>query len=205
VNECLWSSRATVRGAVLCVMLAFVACSARATIQYEVSLEHPEQHLFHVTMTIPNVAGNVDVQIPAWNALYQIRDFSSHIEKVAATASDTTVAIEKVDKQTWHVKGTGTVQIRYTTEWDENGPFATQLNAEHAFINAAMILMYVPERRPEAIGVTFKDIPADWALATASQRSILQAGNVRMISILSPSYDELVDGPIELGKFQQFD
>jgi hypothetical protein len=45
------------------------ACPSRATIRYEVSIAHPEQHVFHVTMTIPDVRGEVTAQIPAWNAL----------------------------------------------------------------------------------------------------------------------------------------
>ena len=48
----------------------------RRSIRYEISVEHPEQHLFHVTMDIPDVTDEVIVQMPAWNALYQIRDFA---------------------------------------------------------------------------------------------------------------------------------
>ncbi len=58
-----------------------LASAASATIRYTVSLEHPERHIFHVTMEIPNVAGDVTVQMPAWNALYQIRDFSAHVRE----------------------------------------------------------------------------------------------------------------------------
>jgi Peptidase M61 N-terminal domain len=58
--------------------------ASRATIRYELSLDHPERHLFHVTMTIPDVRGEVIVQMAAWNALYQIRDFSSHVQQVEA-------------------------------------------------------------------------------------------------------------------------
>jgi predicted metalloprotease with PDZ domain len=205
VNLQLLNPRTIVRSTVVCLWLFFCAYPLRATIQYEVSLRHPEQHLFHVTMTIPDVAGEVDVQIPAWNALYQIRDFSSHIEEVQAFSGDARIPIEKVDKQTWRAKGNGTLQIRYATYWDENGPFASQLNAEHAFINPAMILLYVPPRRRENVGVVFKEIPADWGLATSSQWLISEFGAVRIITVMSNSYDELVDGPIELGRFQQFD
>src|SRR2546429_7014074 len=69
------------------VLLVF-ATSSEATIQYNVSLEHPEQHLFHVTMTIPDVKGVVTVQMAAWNALYQIRDFSAHVQQLEAFAGD---------------------------------------------------------------------------------------------------------------------
>src|SRR5271154_7339959 len=99
------------------------AATARATIRYEVSLAHPEQHLFHVTMTIPDVAGEVVVQLPAWNALYQIRDFSSHVRQVEARQVEPDgslhkTGIEKIDKQSWKVKGQGAVTIVYKIYWD---------------------------------------------------------------------------------------
>ena len=44
----------------LAVLFGFACCSSlQATIRYEVSLAHPEQHLFHVTMTIPDVDDEV--------------------------------------------------------------------------------------------------------------------------------------------------
>jgi len=108
---------------------ASLAAATPAAITYEVSLAHPERHVFSVRMLIPDVSGEVVVQMPAWNALYEIRDFSSHVREVTASAGSQPVPIEKLDKQTWSVKGTGAVTISYTTYWDEPGPFATQLNA----------------------------------------------------------------------------
>src|ERR1700686_2379558 len=52
---------------------------ALATIRYEVSVAHPGQHRFHVAMVIPGVHGNILVQMPAWNALYQVRDFAYRV------------------------------------------------------------------------------------------------------------------------------
>jgi predicted metalloprotease with PDZ domain len=191
--------------------IAFLVCAlglagpSWATISYEVSMSHPEQHLFHVTMTIPEVSGEVTVQIPAWNALYQIRDFSSHIQQVEASAGTAKTPIEKVDKQTWRIAGQGTITVRYATYWDEVGPFATQLNGEHAFINPAMILLYMPDRRAEGVNVSFGDVPFEWGFESASQWAIFQSGRNRVITVTSTSYDSLVDGPMEIGKFQEFD
>ena len=188
----------------LLALLAFSA-SSRATIQYEVSLDHPEQHLFHVKMIVPNVTEEVMVQMAAWNALYQIRDFSAHVQQVEAFSESGKVAVEKIDKQTWQIKANGTITVQYATYWDEAGPFGTQLNSEHAFINPAMILLYVPDRRGEPAQITFKEVLPEWGLETANPWSIFQFGGVRMMLVQSPGYDVLADGPIEIGKFQEFD
>jgi predicted metalloprotease with PDZ domain len=189
------------------VLLAFaLLCGApsRATIQYEVSLEHPERHLFHVKMTIPNVTGEVVVQMAAWNTLYQIRDFSSHVQEVEAFVGSDRARIEKVDKHTWRVNATGTLTVRYATYWDEQGPFATQLNSEHAFINPAMILFYVPERRNEddVLSVTYAS--ADWRAAGATYFASAEFGKARSEVFKSSSFDGLADAPIEIGKFEEF-
>ncbi len=187
------------------LFLPLSSSSSNAAIRYEVSLAHPEQHLFHVTMTIPNVAREVTVKMAAWNALYQIRDFSSHVQNVTALAGTEISSIEKLDRQSWRVTGKGTIAIRYDSYWDEIGPFASQLNGEHAFINPAMILMYVPDRRSEETLLEMPDVPYEWQVASPSLAGLLQVSRARVFTITAKTYDELADGPIEIGKFQQFD
>ena len=182
----------------------FIAAS-RATIQYSVSLEHPERHLFHVAMTIPDVKGEVTVHMAAWNALYQIRDFSAHVQQVETFVGNEKAPTDKLDKQTWRIRGNGSITVRYATYWDEAGPFATQLNGEHAFINPAMILLYVPDRQAEPVSLSLNEMPPDWHIQSAATVAVTSFGSVRTITMESPSYDVLADSPIEIGKFQEFD
>ena len=185
--------------------LALSASSASATIRYTISVLHPDQHLFHVEITIPDVHSSVLVQMPAWNALYQVRDFSSHIQRVEAFAGEKSAPVRELDKQTWQISADGTVILRYAIYWDETGPFATQLNADHGFFNPAMILMYVPDRRGEELSVSLVDVPADWNVASSAAFRIVQGASGRGFLLLQTTYDALTDDPVELGKFQQFD
>ncbi|HME11349.1 MAG TPA: PDZ domain-containing protein [Candidatus Acidoferrum sp.] len=188
----------------LVVVLAALCCCAPcglATIRYDVSLAHPEQHLFAVTITIPDVQNEITVQMPAWNALYQIRDFSAHVAQVAAFVDGRSAPIEKLDKQTWRVTGSGTITLRYNTYWDEPGPFAAQLNGEHAFINPAMILMYAPERRAEAVRLCLAEAPQDWRTTLRLGEGGPDAANSCRES---ENYDALADAPVEAGKFEEF-
>jgi predicted metalloprotease with PDZ domain len=155
-------------------------------------------------MIVPDVHGELTVRIPAWNTLYQIRDFSSHLQQVEAFAGAAKIFIEKVDKQTWRIKGAGTMRITYAAYWDEAGPFASQLNAEHAFLNPAMILFYVPERRSEPVKLSFPNPPEKWKAASASKGWQETKPGAREIIFEAPSYDALADGPIEVGKFEEF-
>jgi predicted metalloprotease with PDZ domain len=193
-------------GWILLFVLTFLVPSSNAAIHYTVSVAHPEQHLFHVTMEIPDVTDEVVVRMPAWNALYQIRDFAMHVQRVEAIASGQPVPIEKLDKQTWRITANGMVTVRYDTFWDEGGPFGTQLNGEVAFINPAMILMYVSDRRTEEVRVTMNDLPYGWGAASGAPiRFIAEMGRSVSFTFGAENYDELTDAPIQAGKLEQFD
>jgi predicted metalloprotease with PDZ domain len=182
-----------------------LSSTSRAAIRYEVSLAHPEKHLFHVGMQIPDVSGAVTVQLPAWDALYQIRDFSSHVQEVEAFIGAQRVPIEKLDKLTWRITASGTVRIQYATYWDEPGPFATQLNSEHAFINPAMVLMYAVGRQQERVNLTIADFPRDWRAEGALLEDCKLVFDQPACPASATNYNALVDAPVEAGKFEEFD
>ena len=194
------------RSVLLAILLVVTlgATQARAAIHYEVSLAKPAEHLFHVTMTIPDVHGEFLLQLPAWNALYQIRDFSSRVQQFRAESGGQSLQIEKLDKLTWRTHADGTVTARYAIFWDSPGPFASQLNDQHAFINPAMVLMYSPSRRREAVSIALRDLPAGWLVATSLGAMVSENPNSRENLFLGDNYDVVVDGPIEVGTFKIF-
>jgi predicted metalloprotease with PDZ domain len=189
------------------IVFLFSVRPAAATIDYRVSLKDPEQHVFHVTMKVPVPAHQKEivVAIPAWNALYQVLDFGYRVRNVRASEPAPGAAplnVREIDKQTWRVslpqQDGRSIGIDYAIEWNDAGPFNSQLNAHHAFVNFAEVLMYVPDRRSEDVSVEFDDVPAAW-------RSVaeLPAGSAAN-SFIAESYDKLVDAPTELGMFEQF-
>ena len=188
-----------------------LAQSAGASIKYHVSLKNPDTHLFHVTMEIPSSPQPTIIAIPAWNALYQVRDFAYRVRDVEATQVEFTgparLAVQKLDKQTWQVENkwdpelgptAKPVIVTYTIEWNDPGPFNSQLDDHHAFLNFAEVLMYLPDRRADPTEVYFDDIPAGWKVA-AELPTIPDANGLR-----AESYDKLVDAPVEIGAFEEF-
>jgi predicted metalloprotease with PDZ domain len=191
--------------ATLFLACMFTAPQANAEIRYTVSLAHPEQHLFHITVEVPDVMDHVELQMAAWDALYEIRDFSSHVQRVRASANGRDVPIEKLDKLTWRVQASGTIKVSYDTFWDDPGPFSSQLNSEHSFINPAMILLYVPDRRAESCWITLTEIPPDWSVATSLFHQARPLGSRDAAwDVKAPSYETLSDSPIEVSHFEDF-
>jgi predicted metalloprotease with PDZ domain len=188
----------------LLVLFASSATVSNGAIRYTVSIAQPEQHLFRVTVEVPDVHGQLKLQMAAWNALYEIRDFSSHVQQVQAWADGRAAEITKLDKLTWQVSGSGTVTVSYATFWDDVGPFSTQLNSEHAFINPALILLYVPERRGEETVLDLNDVPSTWDVAAGAPTLFGTGGRGRTFTIKTASFDILADTPVEASKFERF-
>lgn len=155
-------------------------------------------------MTVPDVHDHVDLQMAAWDALYQIRDFSSHVERVSVSVNGQMTPIEKLDKLTWRVSGSGAVVVSYDTFWDDAGPFSSQLNSEHAFINPAMILMYAPDRQGEKCVVSFVSMPDSWKIATSLPTVSVQVSAMSGYQVQAANYAALADAPMEIGKFDDF-
>ncbi|HEX8800001.1 MAG TPA: hypothetical protein VF772_15385, partial [Terriglobales bacterium] len=52
--------------------------------EYFVSLGDNANHLAHVAIRFPQVNGTITLDMPVWNALYQVRDFAANVENVRA-------------------------------------------------------------------------------------------------------------------------
>lgn len=197
------------RAAMPALIVFLAALPAGATIRYRISLAHPEQHFFNVTMTIPRAESGTEVALPAWNALYQIRDFAYRVEDVQASESGngtTAWRVTKLTKDTWKLTDaqngsagapSSQVDVEYRIFWDDPGPFDSQLNAHHGFVNFAEVLMYLPQRRDEDVRVEFANVPVGWK-TTAE----LHTGGAEN-SYSALGYDALVDAPAELGEFEE--
>jgi len=185
------------------------APNAGAAIRYAISLAQPDQHIFHITMHVSDVGRSLIVAMPAWNATYDIRDFAFRVTEVQAFAGEepgkgAALHIEKLDKQTWKIssplagKKLGNVTITYDDFWNSPGPFSSQLNSQHAFLNLAEVLFYIPARRGEQSEVSYTNLPLNWRVAQELPGD--GGGN----SFVASGYDSLVDAPAEIGVFKEF-
>jgi predicted metalloprotease with PDZ domain len=168
--------------------------------RYSVSLFNPAQHLLHVRMQLPPGASMRELQLPVWNALYQVRDFAQYVNWIrAATSSGRVLPITQVNKSRWRLAGAedGAV-VEYEVYANSSGPFGAQLNSRHCFLNLAEILMYSDDLRQEKIILDFDALPERWRLA--STLPLVSAWTLR-----ADNYDQLVDSPVEIGQFNEVD
>lgn len=172
---------------------------APTAIAYNISLANPEQHIAHVQMIIPAGHPARELQLPVWNALYQVRDFSQFVNWVRAKdRSGKSLLVRDLDKSRWQIEGAANgAVVEYDIYLDSPGPFGAQLNAHHAFLNLAQVLMYPVDARNAPLSLHFSHLPATWHIATPLQLSD-DAYNAE-------NYDRLVDSPFEISAFQETD
>jgi predicted metalloprotease with PDZ domain len=190
-----------------CCLVFFVAtlstATARAadlTVRYALDLRSTATHKVSVEMSVPDVPPGSEIQFPAWNALYQIRDFVRNVRDVRADCDGQKLKLKRVDLETWRTRsGTcSTLTVRYSVYANEEGPFSSILDDHHSFLNLAMLLFYLPHGRDRPARVSFV-LPQGWKLAT------LLPASGSGVEFAAANYDALVDSPVEAGHFAEYD
>lgn len=170
---------------------------AAPAVAYEINLTRPDVHLIGVTMTVASALPETEIQFPAWNALYQIHDFVRNVQNLEATCGGAAMALQPVDVNTWRTGDApcAPLVVRYQVFANEPGVFSSELIQDHAFLNPAQILFYVPRQRGRPCVVRYI-VPSGWNLAT------LLPGDGP--DFTAPDYDALADSPVEAGQFQAY-
>lgn len=188
----------------LCAVILAVSSTAIAqsvaSVAYTISLSSPEQHLVEVQIILPAGAAQRELQLPVWNALYQVRNFAQYVNWVhAKDRSGKSLPLREVDKSRWIIESAqGGAIVQYQIYVDSPGPFGAQLNQHHAFLNLAQVLMYPVDARSAPLSLRFNHIPEGWHIATPL--SLTPAGE-----FTAANYDSLVDSPVEIGNFAESD
>ncbi|MFY9911658.1 MAG: PDZ domain-containing protein [Candidatus Sulfotelmatobacter sp.] len=194
------SLRFALRHTFYLVLLCAALSPCYAVTAYNISLSNPEQHLVQVQIILPEGSAERELQLPVWNALYQIRDFSQYVNWVRAKdRAGKPLAIRLVNPSLWQITGAqeGAV-LEYEIFADSPAPFGAQLNSHHAFFNLAEILMYPLDARNQPMLVRFDQLPQSWHIATP----LTTTADGRFSA---ETYDRLVDSPVEIGSFQESD
>lgn len=180
------------------VLSSIALAQSPAAVSYTVKLSAPEQHLVEVQIILPTGATQRELQLPVWNALYQVRDFAQYVNWVhAKDRSGKPIAVRELDKSRWQIQNAaGGAIVEYQIYVDSPGPFGAQVNPHHAFLNLAQVLMYPIDARGSPQSVRFSHVPEGWHIATP-----LAPGSNDEFN--APNYDCMVDSPVEIGNFQE--
>jgi len=185
--------------AALILLGCFLQFAAAQNVRYTVMLADPEHHIVRVEVRIPPGSDAHELQLPVWNALYQVRDFSQYMNWIRAKdVNGHALPLVEINASRWKIAGTNKGAIvEYEMFSNDSGSFGAELNPQHAFFNLAEILIYADDKRNDPVEVEFRQLPSGWKIATPLKESgkVYEARN----------YDQLVDSPVEMGTFSESD
>jgi predicted metalloprotease with PDZ domain len=172
-------------------------------IQHSIALHDLHAHLFKVTLTIskptPNQALSMAVWIPG---SYLVREFSKHVQALSAKQGGKAIAIEQVNKNTWHLANTDSkpITVTYQVYAFDASVRTAFLDTTRGFFNGTSMFMRVAgqEDAPQEVRLE-RPVSCTWEVATGLKKySVTRYG---WGTYLADNYDELADSPFELGEF----
>lgn len=165
---------------------------------YTIAMPHPHSHLFHVTITIGDIAADrIDLSLPGWTpGSYMIREYARHVQEFAARAGDQALAWRKTSKDSWQVEtgGAGQVVVSYRVYAFELTVRTSHLDGSHGYFNGASVFMLIHGGTAEPLGLRIEPAPG-WHISTGMEPWPADGPQ----SFHAADYDELVDCPVECG------
>ena len=180
---------------------------------YTVTVSDDSRVPLRVAMTVqaaPNET--VAVAIPAWSpGFYQIAHYEKNISNMTATdANHKSLPLRHSDPRVWKTErpvNSGSVKFEYEVRPDDKGLgfFGTALYPNGGgYINGASAFLYYVGHTDSPAHLTLETKGAKQA-ATALTSFGSNVGKTSAFLYHAESYDELIDSPIQFGKFKTID
>ena len=177
---------------------------ATAAVVYTVRAHNLHAHLFEVTLTLAKPAALQRLSLPVWIAgSYLVREFSKHLQRLQAHQGSQAIEVAQLDKCTWQVPCTPgkPLVLRYEVYAFDPSVRTAWLDTQRGFFNGTSLFLKVAgqEDAPHALVLQKDKGLAGWQVATGlTPQKLTQDG---FGSYLAADYDELIDSPVEMGRF----
>ncbi|OSI11111.1 M61 family metallopeptidase [Neisseria zoodegmatis] len=155
-------------------------------------------HEWQVFLSFEHKNNNpLQINLPNWvPGSYLIRDFSRHIVSIEASCDGQPRSLTQLSKNCWQTESmSGKWEIRYTVYGFDLSVRGSFLNQERGFFDGACLLLNVSGLEHLPHQITFQDLPNSWEIATTLPQ-------IRKGVFQTASYAELIDHPVELGRFE---
>ena len=171
-------------------------------ITYRIEIADANAHLFRVTLSVAQPAAEQRLSLPVWiPGSYLVREFARHVSALSARQGTRDVPLEQIDKATWLARSTdsGVLMVSYLVYAFDTSVRAAFLDGDRGFFNGTGVCLRVEGSEALAHRIELLDLPAGWQVGTALRAVEVDAAGCGMYE--ASDYDELVDHPVELGRF----
>jgi predicted metalloprotease with PDZ domain len=168
------------------------------SIQYQVAMSQPENHLFEVTLRLLGYPSPIlDLKLPVWTpGSYLVREYAKHLQDFAAFAQDKPLSWRKVSKNHWQIETSGVSEliVSYRIFASELTVRTNHLDVTHGYFNGAALFCRVLGWEKQPIEITILPPRPEWQVTTALPEA---AGKTN--TFYASDFDTLVDSPFEIG------
>jgi predicted metalloprotease with PDZ domain len=175
-----------------------------AAVHYRVEVADPHAHLFRVTLTVARPEARQQLSLPVWiPGSYLVREFSKNLQRLRASQGGRAAALRQLDKCTWQLEAHPgqPLVLSYEVYAFDNSVRTAWLDASRGFFNGTSLCLRVEgqEDLPHELELAASAATAGWSVATGlDARKTNKAG---FGLYRAQGYDELVDCPVEMGRF----
>jgi predicted metalloprotease with PDZ domain len=181
---------------------ARAGASPTPRVHYRVEAADLHAHLYRVTLTIEDPVASQRLSLPVWiPGSYLVREFSKNLQRLVARQDGRVVPYHQMDKAGWQIECTHSSPLVVTYEvyaWDHSVRSAW-LDAQRGFFNGTSLCLRVHGKEPTPHALELVAPVADWEAATGL--APLRVNKRGFGTYLADDYDELVDCPVEMGRF----
>jgi len=169
-------------------------------VAYSVDVREGARHRARVTMRVPSASAPLELLMPIWTpGAYEVRTWGRNVGALAAVddASGQALEARRTGPSTFRVSGHApgaTVRVSYEVYAPALTDDGSHVDEAHALVNGTSMFLLARGREHAAHRVTIV-APSGWRVVSALDE---HDGELR-----APSYEGLVDAPIEAGRFAE--
>lgn len=171
---------------------------------YEVTMNQPDTHLFHVTLRCKNPGSQaVDFKMPVWTpGYYQLMNYARNVQNFQTTdQTGKPLTWEKSSNSTWRVHPNKATELRlsYDVKATQNFVASSYLDVHKGYISPAGMFMHRASQLQQPITVTFHPYSGWKPIIATGLDSI--PGQAHTFS--APNFDVLYDSPMLMGDLDE--
>ncbi|MEX8193327.1 M61 family metallopeptidase [Comamonas guangdongensis] len=173
-------------------------------IRYTVQASAVDAHLFDVSLHIAKPAAQQLLSLPVWiPGSYLVREFAKNLQGLSASQNGRSIAVQQLSKNQWKIgcNADTACVISYQVCAYDSSVRTAWLDRRRGFFNGTSLCLRVHgrEEAPHALELLSSPATQDWQIATGLTAAKTDAQGFGLYT--ATNYDELVDCPVEMGRF----
>ncbi|MDN3584592.1 M61 family metallopeptidase [Mucilaginibacter flavus] len=190
---------------IFCDAIILKAQQLKHGIEFEISMDRPSDHFFHIVLNYKNPPKEVvDFNMPTWTpGFYEIVDFAGAVQNFSAIGCNgKKLSWSKASSNTWEVKNPKKQPIKITYDVRAIEPFIGNINLDdhYGYIIPGAVCSYSAGELKTPVTIEVKPYSKWPPFVATSLDTVLGKSN----TFYAADFDVLYDSPFLMGELEKF-